>query len=91
MFMWLVDPCLEFIYFNCKAIVQTSSVHLSYSLMRLYTCMLGKYHKPYSFYSFLFPLLCPMTRCRLSDARICQRNSLLLGLYNAFGDLADQC
>ncbi|XP_061330226.1 dynein axonemal heavy chain 3 isoform X2 [Pezoporus flaviventris] len=42
MFMWLVDPCLEFIRFNCKAIVQMSSIHLSYSLMRLYTCLLDE-------------------------------------------------
>ncbi|XP_065540385.1 dynein axonemal heavy chain 3 [Lathamus discolor] len=42
MFMWLVDPCLEFIHFNCKAIVQMSSIHLSYSLMRLYTCLLDE-------------------------------------------------
>uniref|UniRef100_A0A8C3CTF2 Dynein axonemal heavy chain 3 n=1 Tax=Cairina moschata TaxID=8855 RepID=A0A8C3CTF2_CAIMO len=36
-------PCLEFIHHNCKAIVQTSSIHLTYSLMKLYTCLLGKY------------------------------------------------
>ncbi|KAM4656706.1 dynein axonemal heavy chain 3 [Amazona ochrocephala] len=42
LFMWLVDPCLEFIHFNCKAIVQTSPIHLSYSLMRLYTCLLDE-------------------------------------------------
>ncbi|KAM9012434.1 dynein axonemal heavy chain 3 [Ara ararauna] len=45
MFMWLVDPCLEFIHSNCKAVVQTSSIHLSYSLMRLYTCLLDEIRK----------------------------------------------
>ncbi|NXH72361.1 DYH3 protein, partial [Hydrobates tethys] len=42
MFMWLVQPCLEFIQLHCKAIVQTSSIHLSYSLMKLYTCLLDE-------------------------------------------------
>ncbi|KAM6320279.1 dynein axonemal heavy chain 3 [Podargus strigoides] len=42
MFMWLVQPCLEFIRLHCKAIVQTSSIHLSYSLMKLYTCLLDE-------------------------------------------------
>ncbi|XP_028942182.1 dynein heavy chain 3, axonemal-like, partial [Antrostomus carolinensis] len=42
MFMWLVQPCLEFIHLHCKAIVQTSSIHLSYSLMKLYTCLLDE-------------------------------------------------
>ncbi|XP_052628381.1 dynein axonemal heavy chain 3 [Harpia harpyja] len=42
MFMWLVQPCLEFIHLHCKAIVQTSSIHLSYSLMKLFTCLLDE-------------------------------------------------
>ncbi|NWX20475.1 DYH3 protein, partial [Aegotheles bennettii] len=42
MFMWLVQPCLEFIHLHCKAIVQTSFTHLSYSLMKLYTCLLDE-------------------------------------------------
>ncbi|KAK0675118.1 DYH3 protein, partial [Pygoscelis papua] len=42
MFMWLVQPCLEFIHLHCKAVVQTSSIHLSYSLMKLYTCLLDE-------------------------------------------------
>uniref|UniRef100_A0A8C9L6L3 AAA+ ATPase domain-containing protein n=1 Tax=Pavo cristatus TaxID=9049 RepID=A0A8C9L6L3_PAVCR len=36
----LVRPCLDFIHHHCKAIVQTSSIHLTYSLMKLYTCLL---------------------------------------------------
>ncbi|NXN95540.1 DYH3 protein, partial [Rhinopomastus cyanomelas] len=42
MFMWLVEPCLEFIHLHCKAIVQTSSIHLAYSLMKLFTCLLDE-------------------------------------------------
>ncbi|XP_074775748.1 dynein axonemal heavy chain 3 [Athene noctua] len=42
MFMWLVQPCLEFIHLHCKAIVQTSPIHLSYSLMKLFTCLLDE-------------------------------------------------
>ncbi|NXN32332.1 DYH3 protein, partial [Nycticryphes semicollaris] len=42
MFMWLVQPCLEFIHLHCKVIVQTSSSHLSYSLMKLYSCLLDE-------------------------------------------------
>ncbi|NXA07095.1 DYH3 protein, partial [Sapayoa aenigma] len=42
LFMWLVQPCLDFIHLHCKAIVQTSSIHLSYSMMKLYTCLLDE-------------------------------------------------
>ncbi|NXW28891.1 DYH3 protein, partial [Phaetusa simplex] len=42
LFTWLVQPCLEFIHLHCKAIVKTSSSHLSYSLMKLYTCLLDE-------------------------------------------------
>ncbi|KAJ7400487.1 hypothetical protein BTVI_105082 [Pitangus sulphuratus] len=42
LFMWLVQPCLDFIHYRCKAIVQTSPIHLSYSLMKLYTCLLDE-------------------------------------------------
>uniref|UniRef100_A0A8C0MDS9 Dynein axonemal heavy chain 3 n=1 Tax=Canis lupus familiaris TaxID=9615 RepID=A0A8C0MDS9_CANLF len=35
MFMWLVQPCLEFIRLQCKFVVQTSPVHLAFSMMRL--------------------------------------------------------
>ncbi|XP_061847983.1 dynein axonemal heavy chain 3 [Colius striatus] len=42
MFMWLVQPCLDFIHLHCKASVQTSSIHLSHSLMKLYTCLLDE-------------------------------------------------
>ncbi|XP_025062794.1 dynein heavy chain 3, axonemal [Alligator sinensis] len=42
MFMWLVQPCLDFIHLQCKVLVQTSSIHLTYSMMRLYTCLLDE-------------------------------------------------
>lgn len=46
LFMWLVEPCLDFIHHHCKAIVQTSSIHLTYSLMKLYTCLLDEIKQP---------------------------------------------
>lgn len=42
MFMWLVQPSLEFIRLQCKFVVQTSPIHLAFSMMRLYSCLLGK-------------------------------------------------
>ncbi|KAG9476993.1 hypothetical protein GDO78_002401 [Eleutherodactylus coqui] len=40
MFHWLVQPCLDFIRLECKFLVQTSPIHLTYSMMRLYTCLI---------------------------------------------------
>uniref|UniRef100_A0AAR2JAS4 Dynein axonemal heavy chain 3 n=1 Tax=Pygocentrus nattereri TaxID=42514 RepID=A0AAR2JAS4_PYGNA len=37
LFDWLVQPCLDFITHNCRFLVQTSPIHLAYSLMRLYS------------------------------------------------------
>ncbi|KAL2299010.1 hypothetical protein Nmel_014623 [Mimus melanotis] len=42
LFMWLVEPCLDFIDHHCKVIVKTSSIHLSYSLMKLYSSLLDE-------------------------------------------------
>ncbi|KAK2854428.1 hypothetical protein Q7C36_006297 [Tachysurus vachellii] len=42
LFDWLVQPCLDFIYHNCRFLVQTSPIHLAYSLMRLYSCLLDE-------------------------------------------------
>ncbi|NXW95358.1 DYH3 protein, partial [Alopecoenas beccarii] len=42
LFMWLVQPCLDFVQLHCKSFVQTSPIHLSYSLMKLYTCLLDE-------------------------------------------------
>ncbi|CAF0812221.1 unnamed protein product [Brachionus calyciflorus] len=40
LFEWLVDPCIEFIKFNCKFQLPTSYIHLMFSTMRLYTCLI---------------------------------------------------
>ncbi|KAM4829514.1 dynein axonemal heavy chain 3 [Thomomys bottae] len=45
MFMWLVQPCLEFCRLYCKFVVQTSPIHLAFSMMRLYTCLLDEIKK----------------------------------------------
>ena len=39
---WLVDPCLNFIRLECKMLINTSPIHLVYSLQRLYTCLLDE-------------------------------------------------
>ncbi|XP_019505362.1 PREDICTED: dynein heavy chain 3, axonemal [Hipposideros armiger] len=42
MFMWLVQPSLEFIRLQCKFVVQTSPTHLAFSMMRLYSSLLDE-------------------------------------------------
>lgn len=42
LFDWLIDPCIEFIKFNCKMQLQTSFIHLVTSMMRLFTCLLDE-------------------------------------------------
>ncbi|XP_069761611.1 dynein axonemal heavy chain 3 isoform X2 [Narcine bancroftii] len=42
MFHWLIQPCLDFTRMHCKFFVQTSPMHLAYSLMRLYSCLMGE-------------------------------------------------
>ncbi|XP_042559183.1 dynein axonemal heavy chain 3 isoform X2 [Clupea harengus] len=42
LFDWLLQPSLEFITHECRFLVQTSPIHLAYSLMRLYTCLLDE-------------------------------------------------
>nr|XP_019607160.1 PREDICTED: dynein heavy chain 3, axonemal [Rhinolophus sinicus] len=42
MFMWLVQPCLEFIRLQCKFVVQTSPTHLAFSMMKLYSSLLDE-------------------------------------------------
>ncbi|KAG8433111.1 hypothetical protein GDO86_017410 [Hymenochirus boettgeri] len=42
MFNWLIQPCLNFIRLECKFLVYTSPIHLAYSMMRLYTCLLDE-------------------------------------------------
>ncbi|KAJ8399894.1 hypothetical protein AAFF_G00406240 [Aldrovandia affinis] len=46
MFNWLINPCLDFIYNECRFLVQTSPIHLAYSMMRLYTCLLDEIAEP---------------------------------------------
>ncbi|XP_036135820.1 dynein heavy chain 3, axonemal [Molossus molossus] len=42
MFVWLVQPCLEFIRHHCKFVVHTSPTHLAFSMMRLYSSLLDE-------------------------------------------------
>ncbi|XP_046888652.1 dynein axonemal heavy chain 3 [Hypomesus transpacificus] len=42
MFDWLVQPCLDYIARECRFLVQTSPIHLAYSLMRLFTCLIDE-------------------------------------------------
>ncbi|KAM9385712.1 LOW QUALITY PROTEIN: dynein axonemal heavy chain 3 [Pholidichthys leucotaenia] len=42
LFHWLVQPCLDFINKECRFVVQTSPIHLAYSLMKLYTCLMDE-------------------------------------------------
>ncbi|XP_038676444.1 dynein heavy chain 3, axonemal isoform X3 [Scyliorhinus canicula] len=42
MFHWLIQPSLEFTRHHCKFFVQTSPMHLAYSMMRLYTCLMDE-------------------------------------------------
>ena len=42
LFMWLIQPCLDFIRHECKMLIQTSEIHLVFTLQRLYTCLLDE-------------------------------------------------
>ena len=42
LFDWLVQPCLDFIQHDCRRFVVTSSLHLVFSLMRLYSCLMDE-------------------------------------------------
>ncbi|XP_075305326.1 dynein axonemal heavy chain 3 [Odontesthes bonariensis] len=42
LFDWLVQPCLNFIDRECRFVVHTSPIHLAYSLMKLYTCLMDE-------------------------------------------------
>ncbi|KAM5227717.1 LOW QUALITY PROTEIN: dynein axonemal heavy chain 3 [Ctenodactylus gundi] len=42
MFLWLVQPCLDFCRLHCKFVVQTSPTHLAFSMMRLYSSLLDE-------------------------------------------------
>ncbi|XP_031243962.1 dynein heavy chain 3, axonemal [Mastomys coucha] len=42
MFTWLVQPCVDFNRLHCKFVVQTSPIHLAFSMMRLYSSLLDE-------------------------------------------------
>ncbi|KAM7373014.1 hypothetical protein PAMP_007900 [Pampus punctatissimus] len=42
LFDWLVQPCLDFIDKECRFVVQSSPIHLAFSLMKLYTCLIDE-------------------------------------------------
>ena len=42
LFEWLVQPCLDFIRHECKMLITTSPIHLVFSLMRLFNCLLDE-------------------------------------------------
>ena len=45
LFDWLVDPCLDFVRHECQLFVNTSDIHLTVSLMRLYSCLMEEIKK----------------------------------------------
>ncbi|XP_044289654.1 dynein axonemal heavy chain 3 isoform X4 [Varanus komodoensis] len=42
LFMWLIQPCLEFIRHHCKVILQTSPIHLMHTMMTLFSSLLDE-------------------------------------------------
>ncbi|XP_039631019.1 dynein heavy chain 3, axonemal [Polypterus senegalus] len=42
MFTWLVQPSLDFVRHQCRFLVQTSPIHLAFSTMKLFTCLLDE-------------------------------------------------
>ena len=42
LFGWLVQPSIDFIRHNCRRFVTTSALHLVFSLMRLYSCLMDE-------------------------------------------------
>ncbi|ETE64180.1 Dynein heavy chain 3, axonemal, partial [Ophiophagus hannah] len=42
LFMWLIQPSLEFIRHHCKVLVQTSPIHLTHTMIMLFDSLLGK-------------------------------------------------
>ena len=36
LFMWLIQPCLDFIRHDCKMLITTSQIHLVRTMMRLF-------------------------------------------------------
>ncbi|XP_058475903.1 dynein axonemal heavy chain 3-like [Solea solea] len=42
LFDWIVPPCLDFIDNECRFVINTSPIHLVFSLMNLYTCLMDE-------------------------------------------------
>ena len=42
LFDWLIQPCLDFIRHNCKMLIETSPMHLVFTVLRLYNCLLDE-------------------------------------------------
>lgn len=42
LFNWLIDPSLDFIRHDCKLLINTSPIHLVYTQMRLYKCLMDE-------------------------------------------------
>ncbi|XP_078610604.1 dynein axonemal heavy chain 3-like isoform X1 [Branchiostoma floridae x Branchiostoma japonicum] len=42
LFEWLIDPCLDFIFHECKFFVNSAAGPLVMSLLRLYTCLIDE-------------------------------------------------
>ncbi|XP_023932407.1 dynein heavy chain 3, axonemal [Lingula anatina] len=45
LFEWLLPPCLSFVSKHCKHFVQLSPMHLTSSMLRLYSCMMEDVRK----------------------------------------------
>lgn len=43
LFDWLVQPCIDFVEGQCRFVIKTSPIHLTSSLMKLYTCLISKW------------------------------------------------
>ncbi|XP_024913275.1 dynein heavy chain 3, axonemal-like [Cynoglossus semilaevis] len=39
---WIIQPCLDFIYNECRFIIDTSPIHLVQCQMKLYTCLMDE-------------------------------------------------
>lgn len=43
LFDWLLQPCLDFVRLECKLFITTSPLHLVFSLLNLYTCIMDNF------------------------------------------------
>ncbi|XP_076366412.1 dynein axonemal heavy chain 3-like isoform X2 [Tachypleus tridentatus] len=41
MFEWLVPACLEFLHHKCRTLIAASDLHLTHSLMKLFSCFMN--------------------------------------------------